>query len=57
MRTIFILRDDKLSVLRGRLEYSVRTFRTLYPEKFLKIFKKFEGREGGILFAKDSFCE
>lgn len=24
-------------------------------EKFLKIFKKFEGRELGILFAKHSF--
>lgn len=26
-------------------------------EKFLKIFKKFESREPGILFAKHSFCE
>ena len=26
-------------------------------EKFLKIFKKFEGREPANLFAKHSFCE
>ena len=40
-----------------RSRHSARTNRTFHPEKFLKIFKKFEGREGGILFAKHSFCE